>query len=770
MRPQRQNTQKQVRPKKKRHILRILLLVMVLLGITGGVLVRTVFHTQLSGVTMPNAEANRLISYLGLGEYEYTDKLGSSFTYGAARDLLDAAEVSYDQTDVSLEYMPGFLPLTRKQFESIYGTLIQELQLERLRSISLYIYGIDRANDQNIDGITYEMVKTSGGEFYIEKSYGLDTDYIGKLVRLYVSNNEIILCLGESRETVTIRNAYAVRETEEDGIQKLLCYVDGAMQKFPIDKDAQELKMTENCLCDIVLTAKGVSGVEDHTQDLVSARVTSCEDGSVTVDGYDEPVFLSDAFNVYKVKGTLKAMRSAGTLIGYDKVSLYIVDGMLEAALITEDIYGKNIRVVLNNTDYTSLYHDLVNITSDTDFTVSYQDIVQEYHAGDKLELRTGSEELQNGSARITSKEEEGRIKISSIQRQSGAASYRGTIELSKNDQGIIVVNELPVEEYLYGVVPSEMPVSYEKEALKAQAICARAYAYRQMEDGGYSQYGAHLDDSIACQVYNNVPEDERAVFAVDDTYGVVPCYNNEVIESFFFSTSGGTTSNNSAVWGGNPEPYLLDTMETELNDMANLSNEESFQKFINGELGAGFIEEEEPFFRWVVEYTKEQINDTVNAHLYERINAMPENILVLGANGYEKRAVKTLGDVVSIEVTKRGDSGIIEEMVITGTAETVQVKGQTNARALLSPELVTIRKQDGTKLTGWKTLPSAYFYITEESSGNFVIRGGGFGHGVGMSQNGANNMAKMGYTANDIIRHYYSAVELKDMYKMLEK
>ena len=147
----------------------------------------------------------------------------------------------------------------------------------------------------------------------------------------------------------------------------------------------------------------------------------------------------------------------------------------------------------------------------------------------------------------------------------------------------------------------------------------------------------------------------------------------------------------------------------------------------------------------------------------------MPENILAMNANGeYEKKSINTIGDLVSIEVTKRGASGIVEEMVITGTAETILVKGQSNARALLSPEQVAIRKQDGSTVAGWTSLPSAYFYV--DDSNGFAIRGGGFGHGVGLSQNGANDMAKLGYLASDIISHYYTAVELKDMYELMGK
>ncbi|MCM1157478.1 MAG: SpoIID/LytB domain-containing protein [Bacteroidales bacterium] len=760
----RRGQKKERKPKK---LLLVMVFILVIAGIAGGAVLKLGLSGTSDSGTMSNQEANRLITYLGINDYEYTDRLGSSFTAGAAKKLLQAAGISYDKVDISLEHLPGFLPLTRKQFESLYDSMVKALEIDRLRNLNLYIYDIDNTKDKEIDGIVYEVVSTSSGEYYMEKDYGLDKSYVGRVVRLYVSNNEIILCMGESRENVTISNAYYVSsKTEEEDI---LIYVNGGMHRFPVAKDAAFSREGEGRLCDVVVSNEGIKELIDHTKDLVTAKVTAYMDGVVSVEGYENPLILSEAFNIYKVNGAFKAMQSAGTLIGYNQLSLYIKDGILEAALITEDIYAKNIRVLIGNTDYSSYYHNEVNVTSDTDFTVTYGETVKEYAAGERISFRNGSEELQAGTAKITSKEEEGKITISSVGRQSGSPAYRGTLELSRDDKGVLVVNELSVEEYLYGVVPSEMPVSYEMEALKAQAICARAYAYRQMESETYSQYGAHLDDSINSQVYNNVSEDERGIFAVDDTYGVVPCYDNTVIEAFFFSTSCGATGNNSDVWGGNPEPYLLDTMETELNDIANLGNEETFQHFIDGELGTGFIEAEEPFFRWSVGFTKEHLTEAINSHLDERIQAMPDNLLAKNAQGsYEKKAINSIGDVVDIEITERGNSGIIKEMVITGTEETILVKGQTNARAILSPENVTIRKQDGSTVSGWKTLPSAYFYV--DTTNGFSLRGGGFGHGVGMSQNGANDMAKLGYTAREIIEHYYTAVELKDMYEMMGK
>ncbi|MBQ9983041.1 MAG: SpoIID/LytB domain-containing protein [Lachnospiraceae bacterium] len=766
-----------MKKRRKSLVAFIILLVLVLFGVVGGLLIENVFYEKVGHGTMTNEEANRLISYLGINDYEYSDRVASAFTVGDAKDLLDSAGVSYDKVDIQLDYVPGFVPLTKKQFETLYSAMIVELELDRLSSVSLYIYNIDSANEQEIDGIIYEVVNTSAGDYYMEKEYGMDHAYIGKVVKLYVSNNEIILCQGETEEEVVLRNAYvSKRTTNDEGSDVMLVYISGAVYELPVNKAMTSDGEQEEFLCDVTITNDGITKLTSHTKELVETKVTSYSDGILTADGFEGELYLSDAFNVYRVSGVMKATQSAGTLIGYEKVSLYVKDDIVEAALVTEDIYAKNIRVLLNNSDYTDYYHSEVTVTSDTDFTVSFGETVNEYKAGDSVQFRNGSEELKNGKAIIQSKVQDGKMQLTSLSRQGGKPAYRGKLELSRDDKGVMVINELSVEEYLYAVVPSEMPVTYEMEALKAQAICARAYAYRQMEDGKLSSYGAHLDDSVSSQVYNNVGEDERGNYAVDDTYGVVPCYDNEVIEAFFFSTSCGTTSSNSSVWGGYQKPYLLDAMQTELNDLANMQSEENFRMFIDGELGTGFLEEEEPFFRWTVEFTAEQLTEAVNANLYNRIQAMPEYVKVLDAKGdYVKKDIATIGDVVNIEVTKRGDSGIIEEMIITGSEETIWVKGQTNARALLSPANTVIRKQDGSTVSGWQSLPSAYYYVDciagdGEVFGSFVIYGGGFGHGVGMSQNGANNMAKLGYTAKDIIGHYYTAVELKDMYELMGK
>lgn len=126
-------------------------------------------------------------------------------------------------------------------------------------------------------------------------------------------------------------------------------------------------------------------------------------------------------------------------------------------------------------------------------------------------------------------------IQLTSIQRQCGNPVYQGSLEIQRTDQGFTVINELPLETYLEAVVPSEMPSGYHKEALKAQAVCARTYAWKQMQEGRLSKYGADVDDSVNYQVYQNIAPQQATSEAVRDTEGKILCQNGKPVQAYYF-------------------------------------------------------------------------------------------------------------------------------------------------------------------------------------------------------------------------------------------
>ncbi|MDL2225065.1 stage II sporulation protein D [Eubacteriales bacterium OttesenSCG-928-M02] len=269
-------------------------------------------------------------------------------------------------------------------------------------------------------------------------------------------------------------------------------------------------------------------------------------------------------------------------------------------------------------------------------------------------------------------------------------------------------VEEMDFETYLLGVVAAEMPVSYEMEALKAQAVAARTYALMKMESGGCGREGAHVcTDYAHCQAYNTLAErqkkwgksfDEnegRLKEAVESTAGEVLTYEGKPIAAFFHAIAGGQTEDVQNVWGGNL-PYLKSV--------------------------ESMGEEEATRYNRTVAYTYKEYTDI--------LKAVNKNVAISDVQ-------KSIGAI------QRTDSGRVDTIALGG----VSFKG-TEIRTLFS-------------------LDSANFTISA-TDGKVYFTTLGYGHGVGMSQVGANAMAKDGKNYQEILLHYYSGVSLEKMQNIL--
>ena len=322
---------------------------------------------------------------------------------------------------------------------------------------------------------------------------------------------------------------------------------------------------------------------------------------------------------------------------------------------------------------------------------------------------------MKKGILRIFSDK---KISVHSVERAQGVPAYEGVIELRNTAEGIVIINELSVEKYLKAVVPSEMPASYELEALKAQAVCARSYAYQQMEDYGYPEYEAHVNDSTDYQVYGNVKNHKKTNQAIRETKGQVVYYHDEIATTYYYSTSSGRTTDIRA-WGTKKSP------------------ENKYLKSVKVKGKNGDYEKNLPWYRWKAKIPIEILSD-----------------LIISNTG------KDIGMLKNVEITKRGAGDIAIEMMATGEKGNVVVKTENKIRAALGGEGYEIVLNDGS-LTGSKELlPSAFFTIKKEE-GFFIIEGGGFGHGIGMSQNGANEMAKQGADYKEILELFYDNIEI---------
>lgn len=367
----------------------------------------------------------------------------------------------------------------------------------------------------------------------------------------------------------------------------------------------------------------------------------------------------------------------------------------------------------------------------------------------------------------------ESELTVYTITKANGAPAYKGALEVQKAGDHYILINDVNMEDYVAGVIPSEMPTSYGIEALKVQAIAARTYAYAAMQGEKFKDYGAQIDDTTASQVYNNTSPDEKAYEAASLTAGqVLENKEGQPISSKFFATSCGYTANYGEVWAGENFPsytpeYLISEKQYEGKELVgSMQNEEDAEKFLK--LNADEIEaydEESPWFRWQVTFTAQQLTDLMKPAIAKLSESSPSLVKAKTKTGdWESQAVKDIGSITSLKVMGRGEGGNILALQVEGENATVKVNTEYLIRSLFASnenQSLQVTRSDGSLSGSMSLLPSAFFAIDTNKDGSITLYGGGFGHGVGMSQDGAKGMAKRGKDYKEIIEHFYPTLEV---------
>ncbi len=541
-------------------------------------------------------------------------------------------------------------------------------------------------------------------------------------------------------ETFVYRNAWIVRLSKGEA----LIYADGSFHRFAAESSA---KISE-VLADVTVADGRVAYVVVK-DDVIEGRVLAVSEDSIEIEGYGK---LKVAYNaaILKNYGEFKEMDIRDIAVGCTMRKIIVADGEVCAIIMDEPFAAEvadTIRVLIMTDDYGEYYHEKVLISSDLGLSLKYGEKIESYGEGVILSVgETFFDEADSDRIIVSSSDENGRIKLNSVKRRCGNPEYRGRIELVKTTQGIIVINELPIEEYLYSVVSGEMPVSYGTEALKVQAVCARSYAYKQILEGKLSEYGAHVNDSSQYQVYNNAGEYAEAIRAVDETRGQIMTYKGEIVEAYYFSTSCGHTTDAEAVWGGQNPEYIKGKLINGNNSGLLLDTEEKFAEFIKNKNYESY-DMDYDWYRWEVEFSKDTINKLLKkAGLYDKV-----------------------GNITGMEVVERKTGGIVSMLKVMGDKGSVLLEKEYTIRQFLSPEGIEIVKNDGSTVKNFIMLPSAYFTIEEtdgnSATGGYHIYGGGFGHGAGMSQKGAKKMVDSGFSYDEVLAYFYNGITITDCY-----
>ena len=327
-----------------------------------------------------------------------------------------------------------------------------------------------------------------------------------------------------------------------------------------------------------------------------------------------------------------------------------------------------------------------------------------------------------------------------------GEANYRGDIILKiLGDGSIGVINVIPFELYLYGVVPCEVYSSWHKEALKAQAVAARNYAMINIER--HKDDGFDLCNTQHCQVYKGYDKEETNTNkAVDETKGRLLFYGTELVQTYYHSSSGGHTENSENVWN-EALPYIKGVDDSyglgSPNDEWVTELESSFieEKLKGNKTDIGrVIDLKIPDVSEFGRVRELEVVGTKNIEILKKENVR----LVLGTSNIRSTwyEVSTESDINIFDMNKN-------DIVIKRPIELNILSAGGKKKVIPKESNIFIKGLFEAKK--YPVLPSKY-----------IFKGKGWGHGLGMSQYGAKGMAEAGYDYKEILEYYYKDSEVR--------
>ena len=303
---------------------------------------------------------------------------------------------------------------------------------------------------------------------------------------------------------------------------------------------------------------------------------------------------------------------------------------------------------------------------------------------------------------------------------------YGNKFYLIKDSYGTwTLVQKLSFAEYLKGVLPHEIGANSPLEALKAQAVIARTWAIYNSNRFEADKF--HLCVTTQCQVYKPSIANKNIEKAIKDTKNKVLVFEDKPINAFYHATNGGISASSSESWEMTDYPYF--SSDYDFRNLKkkylypSLKKRDELKFFLKSDKN-NFFGKDHYLFRW-----ERKVSDKEILNLLHTNNLINQNSKIL-----------------DLKVTKRGSSGRVMKLEIS----------HNNSNGF-----ITLVKDDIRKSLNF--LPSNLFIIDKINDNLWVFTGGGFGHGVGLSQSGAIEMAKIGYSYEKILKQYYKKTKISN-------
>ncbi len=558
-------------------------------------------------------------------------------------------------------------------------------------------------------------------------------------IKFLEKKGEIVSVISVEDITPSILNAYVTAKNDTD----ITIFSGGAERTFLINGQGDTLNIGD--ICDIRIkdsTAAEVNKYEDKKE----GKVLSIGNNFIEIEGYGNLMLDTDtAF--YIIKNDIVFSASNKDVIAGCNAKAVVDGNNVKAVIVSEFKIPKNIRVALSTTGYKSLVHTGVTVRGKSDFTV--------YTGKNEIKLKKGENFLVNknqnadlfGSQRVIIKSDDSKspLEITSFSRGEGIiASYIGSIEISKNEKGYYIVNELPFNDYICGVISSKDINQIKGQKGNMWAVILRNKAYFDCISNKFGYAGANCDD-FSCGVYSGVAENEDARKSVNDTENMFLTFDEKIVSLNYFLQSAGTTADFEDVWPDNERKYMSHILLSDNENYLDLSDEKKAYEFFKSS-DIECVEKGSQWYRWNYSITGEEIKNNI-------IKALSEGLI---KRPYYETEGNVDGNLKSVDVIKRGKGGNITILKITMDNGYIVVEGYENIKHIF-------------KNNKGVYAPSLFFVfdtisLTEGGVKELKLYGGGYGHGAGLSINGAYKMIDNGMDYKDVLKKFYTNVEINKL------
>lgn len=649
-------------------------------------------------------------------------------------------------------------PVSYALWCNIYSEIVQD---KNIKEEDLVILGTNETNKS----LKNDYVITDKGLYSFE---GINiTPYINTKIKVFKRENEII-AITEVLETEPILKRSYIEKVGKNYID---IFSGGARKRLYIKNENIQVQ-DENVLADIKFKGDEVLSVEYYKQ-TNRGVINRVDENTIRLNNTN--FVLDQDFKIYNnIDNKLSVANINNLTIGQDIATFFTKgnENKIYGAIIdTKPVYNK-IRVAINDSTYKNLYFNEIKLKANNGLKVLVKG--QEKNL-ESLNIKKGQDFSigENEIIIIEANNQEEGIIFENLKRGYEQPIFYGKLEISKKDNKYIVINEIEIEKYLESVLATNNNGNNNPEMLKTLSVIYRTTAINYINENNLKNIGANLDDSSKYIGYNNKKVEDTFKNIVEVTKGQILLSENNVIKLTYFSYSAGVTGNSGDIWAdknyytypSENKPYLLHIKDFEENIYENLQEEVNANIFYKTK-DVSSIEKNSNWFRWSTTLEESDISK-INNNIKELYKTEKYFIKTLENGNYIYKPIEDIGKIKDINVKKRGEAGNIMELEIVGDKNTVLLISDATIKKVFSLKSIINNIGEIVKISN---LPSTYFVFDKIYDNNGYLKkitlyGGGYGHGVGLSIYGANEMAKSGKNYEDILLKYYSNTNIENIY-----